>query len=93
MAQAHRLVVSPEVADFFSNDVSPLTASELGALFSLLSFVAANNSMDRDVVLERLTSRFCLEEIDGLSRKNFNHAVSFLLNLGLDEDERSQQFV
>ena len=76
------IATSQSAADCIQcTQLSRLNENELGAIFSLLAFVAQNNNTTPEMIQEDLEERFCVAHVSQIERESFDNAIQFLMGL------------
>ena len=64
-----------------AENLRPLNSRELGAVFSLLHFIAFNNNWNKDTLQEALRLKFNVAAISELPQESYEDAIMFLMGL------------
>jgi hypothetical protein len=67
------------------NSLAPLTPDELLSVQNVLAYVAHNHNIEQDQIKAVLEAEFSANHIDEIPRRDFQHAIEFLINLRMDE--------
>jgi hypothetical protein len=79
-----RLLISGYIA-LKENKKKTINKTELVAISNLLTYVAYNQSVNEDMVLEVLLTRYNIKKIEELQAHHFMDAIEYLVDLDMNK--------
>jgi hypothetical protein len=79
------LPAAPRMARVRSLAVQTMNERELGAIYSLFAWVAAEQDTAPETVREITKAQFRADDVTGLYRKDYDEVIRFLMDLRIDE--------